>query len=87
MLSRFIGLSFRGSLSSGDLATAAQPAPARESGEFLIPKPAGVDILSLVLAPLTVVGIGLLPQYHSCRGYHREAVRGLPVIGHGQTLQ
>lgn len=53
-------LSFWGSLSSGDLAIAAQPALARDYGEFLVPRPAGVDSAALLLTPLTVVGIGLL---------------------------
>lgn len=60
ILPLLIGLSFWGSLSSGDLAIAAQPALAREAGEFLVPKPAGIDIAALVLTPLTVAGIGLL---------------------------
>jgi hypothetical protein len=53
-------LSFWGSLSSGDLAVASHPTLARDSGEFLVPKPAGVDNAALMLTPLTVVGIGVL---------------------------
>jgi hypothetical protein len=53
-------LSFWGSLSSGDLAIATQPALARDYGEFLVPRPAGVDSAALLLTPLTVVSIGLL---------------------------
>lgn len=53
-------LSFWGSLSSGDLAIASQPGVARDNGEFLAPKPPGVDAATLLLTPLTVVCIGVL---------------------------
>ena len=46
--------SFRGSLSSGDLAIAANPRLARDHGEFLAPKPPRTDIATLILTPPTV---------------------------------
>lgn len=55
-----LALSFWGSLSSGDLAIATQPAAAREHGEFLAPRPPQVQRAALLGTVLTVVLVGVL---------------------------
>jgi len=53
-------LSFWGTLSQGDLAVAAAPGAARESGEFLAPPSQQTATTMLLLTPATVIVVGLL---------------------------
>ncbi|MFB6303959.1 MAG: hypothetical protein ABEH47_02235 [Haloferacaceae archaeon] len=53
-------LAFWGSLSAGDLAVAADPAAAREAGEFTVPAAAWTEPAADVLTVLTVLAVAVV---------------------------